>query len=146
MPTPLVHIIDDDHAARDFLAFLLSANDFAVRSYEAAKSFLSKARWAAGGCVITDIRMPEMDGLELIRQLKSCRIGFPVIAVTGQGDVPLAIEAIQQGAVDFIEKPFNDAVVLAAVRRPQHAGSGLGEACDSQEIGGTFASRTAGPR
>jgi two-component system response regulator FixJ len=116
MPSPLVHVIDDDDAARESLAFLLSANRFEVRSYDAAKTFLSGTPWGADGCVITDMRMPEMDGLELIRHLTSHRIGLPVIAVTGQDDVSLAVEAMREGAADFIEKPFNDGVVLSAVR------------------------------
>ncbi len=116
MPSPLVHVIDDDDAARESLAFLLSVNRFAVQSYEDAKTFLSDLPKVPDGCIITDIRMPEMNGLELIRHLKSRQIAFPVIAVTGQGDITLAVEAIREGAVDFIEKPFDDGLVLGAVR------------------------------
>jgi two-component system response regulator FixJ len=117
MPSdPVVHVIDDDDAARDALAFLLSAADFSVRTYESAKAFLDAIPAAEAGCIVTDVRMPEITGLELLRQLKSREIGWPVIVITGQADVPVAIEAIKTGAVDFIEKPYDAEVLLGAVR------------------------------
>jgi two-component system response regulator FixJ len=112
---PVVHVIDDDDAARDALRFLLSAANFSVRTYESAKAFLDAIPAAEAGCVITDVRMPEISGLELLRQLKSQEIGWPVIVITGQADVPVAIEAIKSGAVDFIEKPYNAEALLDAV-------------------------------
>ncbi len=113
---PIVHVIDDDDAARDALRFLLSAANFSVRTYESANAFLDAIPAAEAGCVITDVRMPEISGLELLRQLKSRDIGWPVIVITGQADVPVAIEAIKSGAVDFIEKPYNAEALLDAVR------------------------------
>jgi two-component system, LuxR family, response regulator FixJ len=113
---PVVHVIDDDDAARDALTFLLSSANFLVRAYESAKTFLNAIPAVEVGCVITDVRMPEINGLELLRRLKSREIGWPVIVITGQADVPVAIEAIKSGAVDFIEKPYDPEVLLDAVR------------------------------
>jgi CheY-like chemotaxis protein len=90
---PVVHVIDDDDAARDALQFLLSAADFSVRTYESAKVFLDTIPAAEAGCVITDVRMPEITGLELLRRLKTRGIGWPVIVITGQADVPVAAAA-----------------------------------------------------
>jgi len=112
----VVHVIDDDGAARDSLTFLLETAEFVVRAYESAKAFLNAVHVAESGCVITDVRMPEIGGIELLRYLKNHKMGWPVILVTGHADVPLAIEAIKQGAADFIEKPYSSDVLLGAVR------------------------------
>jgi two-component system, LuxR family, response regulator FixJ len=111
----IVHVIDDDVDVRRSLAFLLSTAGFAVRVYESAIAFLGNLP-AARGCVVTDVRMPEMDGLELQRRLKSLEITLPVIVITGHGDIALAVEAMKAGAVDFIEKPFDDETLLVAIR------------------------------
>jgi two-component system, LuxR family, response regulator FixJ len=113
---PIVHVIDDDDAARDALQFLLSAANFSTRTYESANAFLDAASAAEPGCIITDVRMPGISGLELLRRLKSLEIGWPVIVITGQADVPVAVEAIKTGAVDFIEKPYDAEALLGAVR------------------------------
>src|SRR5262249_61481708 len=109
---PVVHIIDDDEGLRESLAFLLRAAQLEVRSFESAKTFLDALPDASVGCVITDIRMPDMSGIELLRRLKELKIGVPVIVITGHGDVPLAVEAIKIRAIDFFEKPFNDDQLL----------------------------------
>jgi two-component system, LuxR family, response regulator FixJ len=111
----IVHVIDDDEAVRDSLAFLLETADLAVRTYESAVQFLDQLADAEAGCIITDVRMPEMTGLELIRELNRRGAALPVIVITGHGDVPLAVEAMRGGVVDFIEKPFSDEVILAAL-------------------------------
>jgi two-component system response regulator FixJ len=87
-----------------------------VRAYESAKAFLDIAPTGQVGCVITDVRMPEIDGIELLRRLKAQNIGWPVIVITGHADVPLAVEAMKHGAVDFIEKPYDGELLLSAVR------------------------------
>ena len=112
----VVHLIDDDDAVRQAVAFLLTTSGFAVRVYESAPAFLEALPTVQPGCIVTDVRMPEMDGLELQRQLKARRIGLPVIIITGHGDVPLAVEAMKAGAVDFLEKPFSDDKLLSAIR------------------------------
>ncbi len=112
----VVHLIDDDDGVRQALAFLLAASGFAVRIYESALAFLEQVPAVHAGCIVTDVRMPGLDGLELLRQLKARQIGLPVIVMTGHGDVPLAVEAMKAGAVDFIEKPFNDETLLSAIR------------------------------
>ena len=117
MPTDaVVHLIDDDEGVRQAVAFLLATSGFAVRVYESAIAFLDALPSVQPGCVVTDVRMPGMDGLALQRELKTRDIALPVIVMTGHGDVPLAVEAMKAGAVDFIEKPFNDESLLSAIR------------------------------
>jgi two-component system response regulator FixJ len=116
MPVDVVHVIDDDVDVRQSLAFLLTAAGFTVRVHESAVAFLSALPDAKAGCVVTDIRMPQMNGLELQRRLGELKAGLPVIVMTGHGDVAMAVEAMKAGAVDFIEKPFDDEVLLSAVR------------------------------
>jgi two-component system, LuxR family, response regulator FixJ len=112
----VIHVIDDDMAMRDSLAFLLDVNGFAPRTYETAQAFLDATPVDAKSCVVSDIRMPGMNGIELVRKLKSEGLNCPTILITGHGDVALAVEAMKAGAVDFIEKPFDDHVLLGAIR------------------------------
>jgi two-component system response regulator FixJ len=112
----VVHVIDDDEAMRESVAFLLSTAQIEVRSYESALKFLEALPGAEPGCIVTDVRMPGMSGLDLLRKLGSARAPFPVIVITGHGDVPLAVEAMKLGAVEFLEKPFEDDALLSAVR------------------------------
>jgi two-component system response regulator FixJ len=115
-PDAVVHLIDDDEAVRQAVAFLLTTSGFAVRVYESAAGLLNALPSVQPGCVVTDVRMPGMDGLALQRELKARGVGLPVIVITGHADVPLAVEAMKAGAVDFIEKPFNDDTLLSAIR------------------------------
>ena len=105
-----VCVIDDDSAMRDSLDFLLGSAGFSVRLFDSAQSFLNELPGMEVGCVLTDIRMPGIDGIELLRQLNSASPArkLPVIVMTGHGDVPLAVEAMKLGALDFLEKPFED--------------------------------------
>jgi two-component system response regulator FixJ len=112
----VVHVIDDDEALRESLAFLLRAAQLEVKSYASARTFLDELPDEPLGCVITDVRMPEISGIDLLRRLKELNIGVPVIVVTGHGDVALAVEAMKIGAADFFEKPFDDELLLASVR------------------------------
>jgi two-component system response regulator FixJ len=114
--TPIVHVIDDDDAVRHSLAFLLGTAKIEVKTYDSATAFLAIATNVKSGCIITDVRMPEISGIDLLRRLKELKIGVPVIVVTGHGDVPLAVEAMKIGAAEFLEKPFDDEVLLNAVR------------------------------
>lgn len=111
-----VHLIDDDESARDSLAFMLEAADFDVRSYENARAFLDSLPIAPNGCVVTDVRMPEMTGIELVHTLNARKVDVPVIVITGHGDIPMAIEAMRAGVVDFIEKPFPEERILEALK------------------------------
>ena len=122
----VVHVVDDDEAVRDSMAFLLRSAQLEVEAYESAVAFLGKAAGAAG-CVVTDVRMPEMTGIELVRRLKELGNKLPVIVMTGHGDVPLAVEAMKAGAVDFIEKPFDEATMLTAVRAALARGEAVGK-------------------
>lgn len=112
----VVHLIDDDEAVRQAVAFLLTTAGFAVRVYNSANAFLDALPSVQPGCVVTDVRMPGMDGLALQRELRNRDVALPVIVMTGHADVPLAVEAMKAGAVDFIEKPFNDNSLLSAIR------------------------------
>jgi two-component system response regulator FixJ len=111
----VIHVVDDDAAVRESLAFLLGAAGFTARTYESAEAFLTALPEVASGCVITDVRMPGLTGIDLLRRVNEIAATIPVIVVTGHGDVPLAVEAMKLGAVDFLEKPFDDERVLAAV-------------------------------
>ena len=111
----LVYVVDDDEAVRESLSALLEAKFYMVRSFPLARDFLAAAPSLRPGCLIADIRMPEMDGLELQRELTARAFNFPLIVVTGHGEVPLAVEAMKAGAIDFIEKPFAAEAILAGV-------------------------------
>ena len=113
---PIVHIVEDDAAVRESVAFLLSTAGFAVRAYESAETILDRADALEPGCIVTDIRMPGMSGLNLIAELRRRGLHRQIIVITGHGDVPLAVEAMKAGARDFIEKPFDDETLLTAVR------------------------------
>jgi two-component system response regulator FixJ len=121
-----VHIVDDDEAVRGALGFLMSTADVPHETYASPAAFLDVARQARG-CVVTDLRMPGMDGLQLVRRLKDIGVILPVIVMTGHGDVPLAVEAMKEGVIDFLEKPFDNQLILDAVRRAMDV-SGQGEA------------------
>lgn len=112
----VVHLIDDDDAVRQSVAFLLTTAGHAVRVYDSATAFLDAVKTLQPGCIVTDIRMPGIDGLELQKRLTAMGVTLPVIVITGHADVPLAVEAMKAGAVDLIEKPFSDEALLSAIR------------------------------
>jgi two-component system response regulator FixJ len=112
-----VHVVDDDEAMRESLAFLLSSAGFDARTYDSAASFLEHAADLSSGCIVTDVRMPGMSGLELTRQLKANGVPLPIVMITGHGDIPLAVESMKAGVSDFLEKPFHDDALLAAIRK-----------------------------
>jgi two-component system response regulator FixJ len=113
---PVVHVIDDDDAVRQSLDFLLRTARIETRTYDSARSFLAALPTLDPGCIITDVRMPDISGVDLLRRLNELGSGLPVIVITGHGDVQLAVEAMKIGAADFIEKPFDDDVLLASVQ------------------------------
>jgi two-component system, LuxR family, response regulator FixJ len=114
--TGRVHIIDDDEALRESLAFLLGTARIDVATHASAAAFMEAIPGAKLSCVITDVRMPGMSGIDLLKRLRDMKIEVPVIIITGHGDVPLAVEAMKVGAMDFLEKPFDDEVLLASVK------------------------------
>ena len=115
MADAVVHLIDDDEQVRRALAFLLGTAGLAVKVYESASSFLEKYEDGTANCVVSDVRMPGLDGLQLLRKLREMGAKAPVIIMTGHADVMLAVEAMKAGAADFIEKPFPDDKLLAAI-------------------------------
>jgi two-component system response regulator FixJ len=115
-PSDIVHVIDDDAEVRQSLAFLLSTVGLPVRVHDSADAFLKMLPGVEEGCIVTDVRMPGIDGIELQRRLAAMGSTMPVIVMTGHGDIALAVEAMKAGAVDFIEKPFDDDVLIAAIK------------------------------
>jgi two-component system, LuxR family, response regulator FixJ len=115
-PNSLVHVIDDDDAVRDSLEFLLRSAKIEVRTYDSATTFLNRTSDDGLGCIVTDVRMPGMSGVDLLRQLRARGSTMPVIIITGHGDIQLAVEAMKIGAADFLEKPFDDEALLASVK------------------------------
>jgi len=120
-----VYVIDDDAAMRDSLNFLLDAADFDVTLFETAAKFLDTLPGLEFGCIVSDVRMPGLDGIELLKRMKSGQSPFPIVIMTGHGDIALAVEAMKLGAVDFLEKPFEDdrliAMIEAAIRQGEPA-------------------------
>jgi two-component system response regulator FixJ len=112
----IVHLIDDDEDVRRALAFLLGTAGLAVKVYESAILFLDNYDGSQTGCIVSDVRMPGMDGLQLLKRLKEMGVKLPVIVLTGHADVALAVEAMKAGAMDFIEKPFSDEVLLNTIQ------------------------------
>jgi two-component system response regulator FixJ len=115
-PDPVIYVIDDDDAVRQSLEFLLQTTGHTVRGFESAKAFLEILPELRSGCIITDVRMPDISGIELLRRVKKHDVDIPVIVITGHGDISLAVEAMKLGAVDFLEKPFDDDQLLAALK------------------------------
>ena len=111
----LVHLVDDDEAIRRSVGFMLKTSGFHVRAYESGVELMKSAPHIEPGCILLDIRMPGMDGLEVQKALRDRGVTLPVIIMTGHGDVNLAVQAMKAGAIDFIEKPFEKAVVLSAI-------------------------------
>ncbi len=130
---PVVHVIDDDDSAREALAFLIDCAGLQVRSYESAVRFLEAVPGIEHGCIVTDVRMPEMSGVELVGRLKVLGVTDPVIVITGHADVPMAIQAMKAGVADFLEKPFGDEAILGAIRSALARRSGREQADAERE-------------
>lgn len=113
----LVHLVDDDESVRRSVGFMLKTSGFQVKAYGSGLDLLKDAKKLGRGCILLDIRMPGMDGLEVQEALKQAGVGLPVIIMTGHGDIPLSVRAMKAGAVDFIEKPFAKTVLLSALEQ-----------------------------
>jgi len=135
-----IYIVDDDEAVRDSLSALLDARGYTVHAFASAPEFLALAPTLRLGCLIVDIRMPEMDGLELQQRLVERGLRFPLIVITGHGDVPLAVRAMKAGAIDFIEKPFAVETIIGSA---EAALGGLGEPHDEDPLATKAATRLA---
>jgi two-component system, LuxR family, response regulator FixJ len=132
-PGSRVYIVDDQEAVRDSLQLLLASLGYAVRSFASARAFLRAAPSLAPGCLISDVRMPGMDGIELQNHVAKSRLAFTVILMTGHGDIPMAVRAMRSGAVDFIEKPFSEQAIIESVG---HALSRLrAHGSDARDVG-----------
>lgn len=116
-PDQIVHVVNNDEALRDSLVWMLEANGYAVSAHDSAEAFLDGLSTTMTGCILLDVRMPGMSGLELFEELQRRRCGLPVVFITGHGDVPMAVSALKQGAVDFIEKPFGERDMMRLVEQ-----------------------------
>jgi two-component system, LuxR family, response regulator FixJ len=135
-----VYVIDDDEAMRDSLQFMLDSADFQVSLFDSADKFLEFLSGIAFGCVVSDIRMPGIDGIELLKRLKATHSTLPVIIMTGHGDVPLAVEAMKLGAIDFLEKPFEDDRLIGMIELAlRQAESGARSEAVAQDIAARIA-------
>ena len=114
---PTVYLIDDQKAVREALSEMLAVFGFMVETYESADNFLAAMRNPQVGCIVADVRMPGTDGIALVRELARRKIGLPVVLISGHADVPMAVTGIKAGAEDFIEKPIDDAQLVAAINR-----------------------------
>lgn len=132
----LIHIVDDEEAIRKSASFLLRTAGYAVETWASGTMFLADVKHAEHGCVLLDIRMPEMDGLDVQRTLAERGVTMPVVIMTGHGDVGIAVRAMKAGAVDFLEKPFERATLLYAIEtafaRIAEAGSAIGRAKEAE--------------
>lgn len=145
--TSVVHIVDDDLALRESLEFLLSSVGLETRSYESAAALLQNAPDLAPGCIVTDVRMPEMNGLEMVAALKAQGVSHPVVVLTGHADVPLAVEAMKAGVADFLEKPFEDEALIASVRAAlARGGDDAGRQAEQTELKSRLAQLTTRER
>ncbi len=116
-PDQTIHVVDDDEALRDSMTWMLEGNGYQVAAYDSAEAFLAVCRPDMAGCVVLDVRMPGMSGLELFEELSRRRCTLPVVFITGHGDVPMAVSALKKGAVDFIEKPFSERDMLRLIEQ-----------------------------
>ncbi len=145
--TEVVHIVDDDAAVREAIAFLLSVADMKARIYDSAEALLEQLDQLESGCIVTDVRMPGMNGLELIARLNELGLSHPVIVLTGHADVPLAVAAMKAGVVDFLEKPVDDEALLAAVRKAlMQGGAAASEQAERSELEARLTHLTARER
>lgn len=135
-----IYVIDDDQAMRESLKFLLDSAGFEVSLFETAVSFLEALPGLKFGCVISDVRMPGLDGIELLKRMKAGHSAFPVVIMTGHGDVPLAVEAMKLGAVEFLEKPFDDDRLVATIETAIRQGE---PAAKSEAVAQDIAARVA---
>jgi two-component system response regulator FixJ len=137
-PEKNVYIVDNDEASRDSIATLLSIAGFRTKSFVSAIQFLQEVASLGPGCLVSDLRMPDLDGIALVQQLKTLKLSIRVVLITGHGDIKTAVRAIKSGAVDFVEKPYDDETILAAVRRAQEE---LDEDDEERELAKTAARR-----
>ena len=133
MSAPVIFVVDDDAGVRESLVMLLRIGGYRAEAFESAVRFLADARPKAGDCLIADIRMPEMDGLTLQQELIRRGSKLPMIVVTGHGDVPMAVQAMKAGAVDFLEKPFAREPLVAAVKRALDEAAGSPASDEAQQ-------------
>ncbi len=144
---PIVFVVDDDISVRESLELLLDSAGLSVETFASAQEFLSRARATAASCLVLDVSLPGLNGLELQKQLAAERLDMPIIFITGHGDVPMTVQAMKAGAVEFLTKPFNDEVLLTAVRQAlSRSQVALGEEAELNALRESYASLSARER
>lgn len=142
-----VHVVDDDSAVRESVCFLLRTDDMVCRSYESGEAMLARGAALERGCIVTDVRMPGMTGIELIAEARRLGLSHPIIVLTGHADVAMAVDAMKAGAFDFLEKPFQEGVLLASIRAALAAEANQeARGADLAEISGRLAQLTTRER
>jgi two-component system, LuxR family, response regulator FixJ len=139
---PIVYVVDDDAAVRDGLRALLAVKGYEVASFESAEAFLSELPRDVAGCVLADVRMPGMSGLELQRELKRRHPALPIVIITGHGDIPMAVSALKAGAVDFLEKPFDGDAILASIGEALGRAPAAGNMPSAEDVAARLAQLT----
>lgn len=129
---PCIHVVEDDRAMRDSLIMLLEESGYKVRAYSAAEELLARGPVVEPGCVVSDVRMPAMDGLTLLRRLRASGFALPLILITGHGDIAMAVSAMKAGAVDFLEKPFEAETLLGSIEGALRTGGAGADAADAK--------------
>lgn len=143
----VVHVVDDDPALRESLEFLLASAGFTACVYNSAAALLARAPQLEAGCIVTDVRMPEITGLELVARLNQLGVAHPIIVLTGHADVPLAVAAMKAGVAEFLEKPVQDEALIGAIRAALASSAGAAERQAGRlEMGERFAQLTARER
>lgn len=141
----LIHIVDDEDSIRRSVGFMLKTSGYQVETWSSGQAFLKEVKHAEQGCILLDVRMPEIDGLEVQRALVERGVTMPVVIMTGHGDISIAIRAMKAGAVDFLEKPFEKATLIAAIEesflRIADATDASARAADAEKILGVLTPR-----
>ena len=141
--TPLVFIVDDDISVRESLELLIQTEGWQTQTFASAEEFLARPRAGVPSCLVLDVNLPDLNGLELQRRIAGDRIHMPIIFVTGFGDIPMTVQAMKAGAIEFLTKPFGDEVILSAIRNAiQRSRAALGREAEMHDLRECYASLT----
>ena len=141
--TPLVFIVDDDISVRESLELLIQTEGWQTQTFASAEEFLARPRAGVPRCLVLDVNLPDLNGLELQRRIAGDRIHMPIIFVTGFGDIPMTVQAMKAGAIEFLTKPFGDEVILSAIRNAiQRSRAALGREAEMHDLRECYASLT----
>ncbi|MCW3098711.1 MAG: tmoT 2 [Chthonomonadaceae bacterium] len=141
--TPIVFVVDDDVSVRESLELLIDCEGWKAETFASAQAFLARPRVTVPSCLVLDVYLPDLNGLELQKRVGADRVDMPIIFITGYGDVPMTVQAMKAGAVEFLTKPFGDEVLLSAIRHAiEHSQTALGREAEERELQDCYASLT----